>query len=116
MSEPHTTVLRFEPGTSRPGQLEEEISAMLLELADSSSELAERAKEDGFTPQSFTGAHVEVTQEGKGFGEVVILVAIGSSVAGHMIEKAWDDLIWPRIKGRLGADALGKKIEHKPND
>ena len=65
----------------------------------------------GLSPSDLVGAHATVRQEGKGFGPVVILVAIAVPVAAHIVNKFWDDVIWPHISGSLGADALGEREE-----
>jgi hypothetical protein len=51
-----------------------------------------------------------VEEEGKGFGDVIVLVAIFAPAANHAIRTLWDDLILPRIKSRLGADAVGEEL------
>jgi hypothetical protein len=103
--------LRFAGGAADAEDLEAEISSILHELADPASDVARSAVAVGLSPSDLAGARVTVSQEGKGFGPVMILVAIAVPVAAHIVNKFWDDVIWPRIRGRLGADALGEREE-----
>ena len=67
-------------------------------------------------PDEFLQAHVEVDQEAKGFGDVIILIAIFAPAANHALRNVWDDIIWPRIKSELGADALGDEVFEDESD
>jgi hypothetical protein len=106
--------LRFESGAVRLDQLQAAISDVLDQIADSTSELAAEAERAGIAPAELAGSDVQVTQERKGFGAEAVLITIGISAAGssvsHVVNKLWDELIWPRLKAKFGADALGKKI------
>ena len=103
--------LRFAGGAAEAEDLEAEISSVLQELANPASDVARAAVAAGLSPSDLVGAHATVRQEGKGFGPVVILVAIAVPVAAHIVNKFWDDVIWPHISGSLGADALGEREE-----
>jgi hypothetical protein len=103
--------LRFAGGSADAEDLETEILSILNELADSGTEVARSAVGAGLSPSDLAGARVNVSQEGKGFGPVVFLIAITVPVAAHIVNKFWDDVIWPRVKDKLGADALGEREE-----
>jgi hypothetical protein len=105
------THLRFKAGEADLDDLRAEIASALRDLADPTSSLASQASAYGFDSVEFTGAESSVTEDAKGFGPILILVAILTPSATHAINKVWDDLIWPRIKSRLGADALGEREE-----
>jgi hypothetical protein len=110
------STLRFVGGAAEAEDLEAEITSVLLDLADPNSEATGLARAAGLNPDDLAGAEARVTKEAKGFGPVVILVAIAVPVASHIINQFWDDVIWPRIKGTLGADAIGKSDEGKPDE
>lgn len=109
MPEENTLTLRFASNAADVHDLEEEISSILREISDPASDAANAALAANLNPSDMSGAHTSVTEEDKGFGPVAILIAITVPVAAHIINKFWDEVIWPQIKGRLGADALGKR-------
>jgi hypothetical protein len=104
---------RFEPGQADTEELQLEISQILAELSDGNSEAAHKAVSAGLDPLELAGVRTTVEEEGKGFAGadivVQIVVQVGAGVAVHIVEKFWDDVIWPRIKGQLGGDALGPR-------
>jgi hypothetical protein len=108
MSEETTLTLRFAGGAADFGDLESEISSILRDLADPASDAAKAARTANLDPSDMADAGVTVTQNAKGFGVVAILIAITVPVAAHIINKFWDDVIWPQLRERLGGDALGK--------
>ena len=111
MSAEDEVSFRFVGGAADAEGLEAEISLILQQLADPGSDAARSAIAAGLRPSDMTGARAIVRQEAKGFGPVVILVAIAVPVAAHIVNKFWDDVIWPHIRGSLGADALGEREE-----
>ena len=66
--------------------------------------------------EEFAEAEGSVDQEGKGFGDVVVIVALFAPALNHSLRTVWDDLLWPRIKGILGADALGDEVAEDDDD
>jgi hypothetical protein len=111
--------LQFEPGAVRLDQIRAAISDILNEFADPTSELAAVAERVGIASEELAGGDVEVTQERKGFGAETVLIIIGINAVGssvsHVVNKLWDEVIWPRLKAKFGADALGKQIEVQQN-
>jgi hypothetical protein len=101
-------LLRFSAGSVAAADLEPEISSIIRELADPESAASRLATASGLVPADLADAPVTVSQSGKGFGAVVILIAITTSVGAHAVESYWDDVIWPRLKTKLGADSVGK--------
>lgn len=108
--------LRYEPGASSVSDLDAEISSALEELADPDSDLAQVASRIGVEAREFAGARGSADQEGKGFGDVVVLIAIFAPAANHALRNVWDEVIWPRVKSRLGADAIGSEVGEDDND
>jgi hypothetical protein len=100
-------------GKGNVEDIEAEISSIMAELADPASEPAQSAADAGLDPADMSGAQVAVAKESKGFGPVAIVIAIAVPVAAHIVNKFWDDVIWPRIKDRLGADSVGKRDDKK---
>jgi hypothetical protein len=110
------STLRFMGGSAEAEDLQAEVASVLHDLADPNSEVSGLARAAGLNPEDVADAEVTVTKEAKGFGPVVILVAIAVPVAAHIVNQFWDDVIWPRIKGALGADAVGKIDEGKTDE
>jgi hypothetical protein len=111
VTEYHRIDLRFGPGAADATDLENEISSALAELADQATDPGALASSLGLNTMEFIGARVEVSKSAKGFGEIALLIAIVAPAATHALNKAWDDIIWPRVKSRLGADAVGPRQE-----
>ena len=102
-------VVRYRSGAADVEDIETEIRDALRQLADPASDLAAAAAESGVGPRDFDGATVAVEQEGKGFGDVIVVIAILAPTANHVLRSVWDEVIWPRVKESLGADALREK-------
>jgi hypothetical protein len=100
---------RFSKREVAVEKIEAEIRSVLSRLADPRSDVARSATAAGLEPTSLAKARATVTEEAKGFAPVAVVVVIFTPVAAHIVDKFWDDVIWPRVKGRLGADALGKR-------
>jgi hypothetical protein len=114
MTDARRVSLYFRGRAADLDDLQAEISSALEELADPASGFAGQASADGFDSSEFARAEVSVMDDAKGFGDVVVLVAIFAPAATHALNKVWDDLIWPRVKSRLGGDALGEP--EKPSE
>lgn len=108
--------LRYQPGASNIDDLQAEISSALEDIADPKSDLGQIASGIGISPGEFARATGSVDQEGKGFGDVIVLITIFAPAANHALRDVWDQVIWPRIKSRLGADAIGNEVEEDDTD
>jgi hypothetical protein len=108
--------LRYRSGAANIRDLQTEISSALKELGDPDSEIAYAASDFGLASDEFAQAEGSVNQEGKGFGDAIILIAIFAPAGNHALRNVWDDLIWPRIKSRLGADAIGDEVYEDDSD
>ena len=113
MTEMHHVNLRFRSGAAGMADISAELSAILAELADPQSQATKAASDLGYTPSQFEGAKATVSQEAKGFGEIALLIIIAAPTATHILNKAWDDVIWPIFKSRLGADSIGSREDDK---
>jgi hypothetical protein len=99
--------LRFRSASVSLDDLEGTVSSLFAGLRDPGTEIARDAAGMGMVPAEFDGAGGVVDQDGKGFGDVVVVVALFAPTINHSLRTVWDDLLWPHIKRALGADALG---------
>lgn len=112
MTNTNKITLRFEPGSASVDEIDQEISAVFKEIFDRGQSGTQR---DDLS--SLAAGSVIVHEDGKGFGDaVLILIEFITGASVHMVDKAWDELIWPRIKARLGADALGERSDDSADD
>ncbi len=96
MSTDEDTTLRFAKGSAN-------IDA--LQLAVNEAVAAERAAGDVDLPEQIT-----VEEESQGFDPITIAVAVTLiKFGGHVATQVWDDHIWPRVRTKLGDDAVGKR-------
>lgn len=90
-----STRRKFERGNMSPRELQEILDAAVAELpADVRDEIAEArvsADEEGVDPAS------------------AIIIGIAIKAGSHVAEKVFDELIWPRLKGKLDDDSLGEE-------
>jgi hypothetical protein len=109
VSETHHIELRYVGGAADIEELDAEISLIFEELTDPDSEVSIKARAAGFNLFELAGSQARVSKVAKGFGLVVLLVAIASPAATHILETLWDEIVLPQLKKRLGADAIGTK-------
>jgi hypothetical protein len=102
--------LRFTSASVSLDDLESTVSSLFDGLRDPDTEIARAAARIGMTPEEFAEAEGSVDQEGKGFGDVIVIVALFAPALNHSLRNVWDDLLWPRVKRVLGADALGDEL------
>jgi hypothetical protein len=102
--------LRFRSASVSLDDLEVAVSSLLEGLRDPGTDVAQAAARIGMMPEEFVEAEGSVDQEGKGFGDIVVIVALFAPALNHSLRTVWDDLLWPRIKAALGADALGDEL------
>lgn len=94
-----STTLRFERGSVDVTQLQAAVDVILASLSDGNNVLE----------------RITVEEEGSGIDPLTagFLVGIVGNVASHYLIRAWEEEIWPRLRDRLGDDALGAR---KDND
>jgi len=104
-----TSELRFRYGQASAGELQGIIDEVLTELYDDTSEAAEQARQAGLDPHELAGADVIVREEQQGLEPLstTILVGITARLGSHMAQTLWDGVIFPRLRRRLGAKAVG---------
>ena len=108
--------LEFRSASVSLDDLESMVSSLFGGLRDPDTEIAQAAVRIGMAPEEFAGAEGSVDQPGKGFGDVVVIVALFAPALNHSLRTVWDDLLWPRMKRVLGADALGDEVAKDENE
>jgi hypothetical protein len=105
------TQIRFERGQASAKDLQKVVDEVLTELRRPASESVRLAKQSRLDPSLLADAEVSVGEEGHAVDPVItpIVVGIVVAVSGHAANRFWDDVIWPRVKKRLGGLAVGKK-------
>jgi len=105
-----SATLTFDRGDASSTDLETAVTEVLNELKNPTSEASQLARAAKLDPSALSGAKVTVKEQ-PGIDPITtgIIVTIVGGVAAHAANTFWDDVIWPRIKKRLGARAAGKK-------
>ncbi|MGI9000688.1 MAG: hypothetical protein ACR2GH_03385 [Pseudonocardia sp.] len=107
-----TTRQRYQRGQATAAQIEGVAREILAELADPDSEASRAASHAGLDPGALTDAHAEVVEGEQGAEPILTTIIVGIAVqAGATVAATlWKEVIWPRIRRRLGADALGAPV------
>lgn len=100
---------RYQRDGASAARIEEVAREVLAELTDPDSEASRAAGRAGLDPAVLADGRVKVTEGEQGAEPILttIVVAIVISAGSKIAESLWTDVIWPRIRRRLGADALG---------
>jgi hypothetical protein len=100
---------RFRRGAAGADRIDAVAREVLAELAVPDSDASQAAHRAGIDPAALTDAHVEIVEGEQGVEPVLttIIVGIAVSAGSAIAQSLWKDVIWPRIRRRLGADALG---------
>lgn len=108
-----TLHLRYLHGDASGEDLKTVVDEVLEELADPNTEAAMEARIAGLDYPQLEGASVSVDEEQQGAEPILTTILIGITVTAgsHVAERLWDDVIWPRVKRRLGGRALGRQDE-----
>jgi hypothetical protein len=103
-----TSQLRFRHGDASAVELQAVVDEVLAELRDQASEAAEQAQRAGLDAEAVAAASINVREEQQGLDPLAttILVTIAPGLGSHMAIQLWDQVIWPRLRRRLGAKAL----------
>ena len=106
-----TATLRFTRGSASGSELQDAARAVVAELADPASEAAAAAQRAGLDPAALRDARVDVAETEHGADPFLTPIVIGivGSLGSKVVETLWTQVIWPRIRRRLGADALGER-------
>lgn len=109
--QPTTSELRFRSGEASAADIQVVVDEILAELSDETSEAAKKARKAGLDPPVLASASVTVRERGQGLEPLtIILVGISIRVGSHVVRQFWDEVLWPRLRRRLGVKAVGKEI------
>jgi hypothetical protein len=106
------TLKTFRRGDATAAEIQQAINEVLVELNEPHTEAANAARATGLTVEDLAGAAVEVREGEQGVEPILttILVGIAISAGGKVAESLWKDILWPRIRRRLGATALKEPV------
>lgn len=90
-------IRRFKRGSASAKELQAVVDETLADLG-AESELKD--------------VEVTVSEEGQGTDATGIAIVVGILTGGgtRVLTSIWDDVLWPRIKRRLGIDAVGEEL------
>jgi hypothetical protein len=102
---------RYQRGDASAAQLQEVIDEVLEQLTVPDSEAAHAARAADLQPVQLSGVRIEVREAEQGAEPVLTTIAVGIAVAAgsKIAGTLWDEVIWPRLRRRLGARALGAR-------
>ena len=103
------TLWRFERGDATATEIQDVAREVLAELREPGTEASAAAEATGLDPADLTEARADVTDGEHGAEPILttIVVGIAVSAGSKVAESLWKDVLWPRIRRRLGARALG---------
>lgn len=109
---------RFRRGAVDAAELTEATRAVIGELADPDSTAATAARAAGLDPAVLARAAVRVREGEHGLEPIATTIIVGIAVkAGSAaVEALWRVVIWPRLRARLGSDAVGDPLPARPDD
>jgi hypothetical protein len=82
----------------------------LIELKDSSSDARSQSRAGEILAQTGGTADVDIREAAHGFDPIsAILVGITINAGSKVATELWDEVIWPRLRSRLGVRALGER-------
>ena len=104
---------RFERGEATAAEIDDVAREVLAELHDPASEASAAATAAGLDPASVRDARAEVAEGEQGAEPILttIIVGIVVSAGSKVAETLWKYVVWPRVRRRLGARALGTEKE-----
>lgn len=106
---------RYARGDASAEQLQEVVDEILGQLAQPDSGAARAARSAGLEPAELAAAEVQIREGAQGAEPVLttIVVSIAVTAGSKIVESFWDDVIWPRLRRRLGVRALGTRSEDR---
>ncbi|HEU0087737.1 MAG TPA: hypothetical protein VFQ77_08815 [Pseudonocardiaceae bacterium] len=102
---------RYQRGDASAAQLQEVVDEVLAHLADPDSEVASAARAAGLEPAELSDVNAEVREGAQGAEPVLTTIVVGIAVAAgsRVADTLWEEVIWPRVRRRLGVKALGAR-------
>ena len=104
-----STLWRFQRGDATATEIQDVAREVLAELRRPGTEANAAAQSAGLDPIALADARADVTDGEHGAEPILttIVVGIAVSAGSKVAESLWKDVIWPRIRRRLGVRALG---------
>ncbi|MGH3915183.1 MAG: hypothetical protein ACRDTC_17520 [Pseudonocardiaceae bacterium] len=101
----------YQRGDASAVELQDVIEEILGELAEPDSDAAHAARAAGLEPAELSGVSAEVREGAQGAEPILTTIVIGIAVAAgsKIAETLWAEVIWPRVRRRLGVKALGTR-------
>jgi hypothetical protein len=111
-----TIELRFARGDAGADTIQAAVDEIIAELRDPASEASTAVQGAGIDLQEVADTKVTVTEGGQGLDPFVtpILIGITVSVGSKVAETLWKEVIWPRLRRRLGVNVLKEHPEDGP--
>ncbi|MBV9312181.1 MAG: hypothetical protein JO100_00285 [Pseudonocardia sp.] len=108
---PLSVTFEFTRGSAPASRIEEVAREILDELNDPDSEASGMAQRAGLNRTELLDAQTAVTEGEHGADPFLtpIIVGIIANVGSTAAEALWEKVLWPRIRRRLGADAIGEQ-------
>jgi len=105
--------LRFRYSQANAAEIQMVADEVLDELHDEDSEAARQARKAGLDPSILANADINVREQGQGVEPILttILVSISAEVGAHIARRFWDEVLWPRLRRRFGANAVGEELD-----
>jgi hypothetical protein len=102
----------FQRGDASADELQQVVDEVLAELSAPDSEARQAAQQAGIDAGELAGVEVSVREGQQGAEPVLttILVGILVSAGSKVAESLWKDVIWPRIRKRLGWTAVKEEV------
>lgn len=104
-----TVQWRFARGDAGAEEIQSTVDEILVQLTDPASEASDAARAAGVEPAGLGEVRIEVREGAQGAEPVSTAILIGIAVkAGSTVtETLWREVIWPRLRRRLGTRVLG---------
>src|SRR5436309_1867458 len=113
--------MRYRRGDASADEIAAVVAEILACADDAGGTLAAEASAAGIDPDALAGASVEVREGAQGLEPALttIIVGITTQTTSAIAESLWTEVIWPRLRRRLGSRALlerEEKPEEKPGE
>lgn len=104
-------VLHFGRGQASPDEIQAVVDEVLAECREGKTEANSHAEAARISPNELRRATVTVSEDRHGADPTVvaIIVAVTGGLAKDAVLRLWDNVVWPRLRRRLGGQALGPR-------
>ncbi|MGH3937491.1 MAG: hypothetical protein ACRDTG_02480 [Pseudonocardiaceae bacterium] len=101
----------YQRGDASAAELQDVVDGILGQLEEPDSDVAHAARAAGLEPAELSGASAEIREGAQGAEPILTTIVVGITVAAgsKIAETLWTEVIWPRLRRRLGAKAIGER-------